>query len=102
MIRRPPISPLSPSTTLSRPPAVGTPLAEQPESTPQLSGCGVELVAGVVVARHDHHVAGFVLNDGVMPEADRAPRGVGRIAKHLDRKSTRLNSSHSQISYAVF
>src|SRR2546427_12054116 len=25
---------------------------------------------------------------------------VGRI--HLDRKSTRLNSSHSQISYAVF
>src|SRR2546427_8120637 len=26
-----------------------------------------------------------------------APRGVGR-----DRKSTRLNSSHSQISYAVF
>src|SRR5688572_32507567 len=25
-----------------------------------------------------------------------------RIALHLDRKSTRLNSSHSQISYAVF
>src|SRR2546430_13369264 len=27
----------------------------------------------------------------------------GRIGRHrLDRKSTRLNSSHSQISYAVF
>src|SRR2546430_11230156 len=29
--------------------------------------------------------------------------GVGAvIGKHRDRKSTRLNSSHSQISYAVF
>src|SRR5688572_32510204 len=27
---------------------------------------------------------------------------VGRSAESLDRKSTRLNSSHSQISYAVF
>src|SRR2546430_9126965 len=26
----------------------------------------------------------------------------GRATIHLDRKSTRLNSSHSQISYAVF
>src|SRR2546430_4964259 len=25
-----------------------------------------------------------------------------RLAEHADRKSTRLNSSHSQISYAVF
>src|SRR2546430_5477339 len=34
-----------------------------------------------------------------------APRGRGRqghAATHGDRKSTRLNSSHSQISYAVF
>src|SRR5205085_4707114 len=28
--------------------------------------------------------------------------GLFATAKHLDRKSTRLNSSHSQISYAVF
>src|SRR5688572_33270163 len=28
--------------------------------------------------------------------------GVLRLAQELDRKSTRLNSSHSQISYAVF
>src|SRR2546427_5697746 len=26
----------------------------------------------------------------------------GELETHLDRKSTRLNSSHSQISYAVF
>src|SRR2546427_9568858 len=28
--------------------------------------------------------------------------GVKSMANNLDRKSTRLNSSHSQISYAVF
>src|SRR2546430_12320683 len=33
--------------------------------------------------------------------ADLAPREVGNVATR-DRKSTRLNSSHSQISYAVF
>src|SRR2546430_14735652 len=27
---------------------------------------------------------------------------VGRVRRAVDRKSTRLNSSHSQISYAVF
>src|SRR5688572_31915403 len=32
-----------------------------------------------------------------------APGDAGRpVGEHLDRKSTRLNSSHSQISYAVF
>src|SRR3989475_8395522 len=29
-------------------------------------------------------------------------RGLGYSVSELDRKSTRLNSSHSQISYAVF
>src|SRR5258707_8872181 len=28
--------------------------------------------------------------------------GVGELLDHLDRKSTRLNSSHANISYAVF
>src|SRR2546430_13176946 len=32
----------------------------------------------------------------------RPPRGGGAAAVRRDRKSTRLNSSHSQISYAVF
>src|SRR2546430_6354427 len=31
-----------------------------------------------------------------------AKLGVGYASVHADRKSTRLNSSHSQISYAVF
>src|SRR5688572_31162288 len=30
------------------------------------------------------------------------PRRDGGCSRHSDRKSTRLNSSHSQISYAVF
>src|SRR2546427_6048235 len=31
-----------------------------------------------------------------------AQSGSSRVLKRIDRKSTRLNSSHSQISYAVF
>src|SRR2546430_11551462 len=34
-----------------------------------------------------------------LPKLQRGPRGGG---SERDRKSTRLNSSHSQISYAVF
>src|SRR6266567_2348393 len=37
-----------------------------------------------------------------VPAGEKAGRAVFRVAKILDRKSTRLNSSHSQISYAVF
>src|SRR2546427_12063709 len=38
---------------------------------------------------------------GAGPGAGPPPRARGR-EEQLDRKSTRLNSSHSQISYAVF
>src|SRR5688572_31240846 len=39
----------------------------------------------------------------VLPAADRARMAsAGLRSPELDRKSTRLNSSHSQISYAVF
>src|SRR5205085_10858945 len=34
--------------------------------------------------------------------SERRSRGGGNAGSRLDRKSTRLNSSHSQISYAVF
>src|SRR5688572_32743570 len=36
------------------------------------------------------------------PAAARGQRAAGRVWTAGDRKSTRLNSSHSQISYAVF
>src|SRR5688572_32450448 len=39
----------------------------------------------------------------VLPHPDRdSPGRPGRGSRTTDRKSTRLNSSHSQISYAVF
>src|SRR3990167_5411151 len=43
-----------------------------------------------------HHTRLFRL------QLDRARRHESGIAQKADRKSTRLNSSHSQISYAVF
>src|SRR2546430_11865081 len=77
MIRRPPRSTLFPYTTLFR-----SVHREECEIHQQAPGCG---------ARSKFHWAS-------MPPAiaflQRRERG--------DRKSTRLNSSHSQISYAVF
>src|SRR2546427_5744619 len=41
--------------------------------------------------------------EAVCPRVAYMPQGLGRnLYPTLDRKSTRLNSSHSQISYAVF
>src|SRR5688572_14711285 len=49
-------------------------------------------------------VATGPLTSDALAEAMRARLGVGALAFYdaIDRKSTRLNSSHSQISYAVF
>src|SRR2546430_13642429 len=49
--------------------------------------------------------SGFCLARGrARPEVSPAPRLLATLRAHrpTDRKSTRLNSSHSQISYAVF
>src|SRR2546430_6391294 len=72
MIRRPPRSTLFPYTTLFRSAVV----VQVPDA----------LVAGV-----DRHEA-----------APRLAQAAGQEHELADRKSTRLNSSHSQISYAVF
>src|SRR2546427_8178039 len=89
MIRRPPRSTLFPYTTLFRS------LTDR--------RCASKLVF------LSHHTAG-----NVSPEWDDVTlkddtyavympgKNYGAIATKLDRKSTRLNSSHSQISYAVF
>src|SRR3712207_8303855 len=77
MIRRPPRSTLFPYTTLFR----SSPLR------PILSPSGKRL-------RHEcpRH----------LPPAEPHPSGAARGREHRDRKSTRLNSSHANISYAVF
>src|SRR2546430_12878944 len=79
MIRRPPRSTLFPYTTLFRS-AGAFPMAFR-ESDP----------VGVVVAAERCREL-FDLNS----------LGLLRELRSKDRKSTRLNSSHSQISYAVF
>src|SRR5256885_7418033 len=84
MIRRPPRSTLFPYTTLFRSAPRG----------PRRSGAASGAAAG----------------DRFAAESDRAPRGKGRrydrrrdeSRRGGDRKSTRLNSSHLVISYAVF
>src|SRR2546430_8192038 len=77
MIRRPPRSTLFPYTTLFR--------------------SQVEKVLGEIEAQHSRQIR-------VMNKIDLLPveqRNTLRDGPE-DRKSTRLNSSHSQISYAVF
>src|SRR2546427_7306517 len=81
MIRRPPRSTLFPYTTLFR--SAGHALA-QIEHTVVRQG------------RRRRGLQSFLVH-GLRPFAM-----VSNRAKKLDRKSTRLNSSHSQISYAVF
>src|SRR5688572_33203228 len=44
----------------------------------------------------------FYMNYNLNPQTTPWRDAIGNTVKYLDRKSTRLNSSHSQISYAVF
>src|SRR2546427_6258342 len=61
-----------------------------------LTVTGVQTCALPILRRGDRHAHRILNPDGVH-RGDRGLRATG-----LDRKSTRLNSSHSQISYAVF
>src|SRR2546430_8129701 len=84
MIRRPPRSTLFPYTTLFR---------------SSSSGQRTDVPAEAAVQGTDH----------LFDDAVQRGRGLDHLPRHQppedrvgDRKSTRLNSSHSQISYAVF
>src|SRR2546430_8073494 len=77
MIRRPPRSTLFPYTTLFRPPC-------------ERKVRDIFRQARPVVRPPQVFARGLQLH------------GTEPVIEHLDRKSTRLNSSHSQISYAVF
>src|SRR2546429_5802317 len=78
MIRRPPRSTLFPYTTLFRSGGTGRLLSSQ-----RLSGCLCACASGQSFGR-------------------RTAGGNALDQLALDRKSTRLNSSHGYISYAVF
>src|SRR3712207_8116416 len=91
MIRRPPRSTLFPYTTLFRSPrhrdALGRALEEVRDALDGLEqGLPVDLVA-------------VHLTVAVQAMGEITGETVG---EDLDRKSTRLNSSHANISYAVF
>src|SRR5256885_10159230 len=89
MIRRPPRSTLFPYTTLFR-----------SKASPSAS---LHVTAAVFHSKYDD--IQIVVREGVAPVVQNA--GVATIDGaelewKLDRKSTRLNSSHLVISYAVF
>src|SRR3712207_8970595 len=95
MIRRPPRSTLFPYTTLFRS-VSGLDVAVQAEvvlpSAPNGSGTSVSLLARRAGGNHYQAVFRFTATKTVTVAIQRVK----------DRKSTRLNSSHANISYAVF
>src|SRR3712207_9019810 len=99
MIRRPPRSTLFPYTTLFR---------SDPEDATKVLIGEPEAVAGLAAYRS-------MISDGVSPQAMsvyKEDESAGSFLRgdavfmrnwpYVDRKSTRLNSSHANISYAVF
>src|SRR3712207_9572656 len=102
MIRRPPRSTLFPYTTLFRSEDVARPVgvhdvaeagADQGQGPERRRGVGV--IGGQDRAKRDG--GGAVAGGEAFPVVGVLPGG----AEELDRKSTRLNSSHANISYAV-
>src|SRR3712207_8767965 len=91
MIRRPPRSTLFPYTTLFR--------SEGRARLHHLAQKGVG--AHPVRLARDLHEGAVRRRGAVQPELH-ADESLDPHEAHLDRKSTRLNSSHANISYAVF
>src|SRR3712207_7405555 len=91
MIRRPPRSTLFPYTTLFRSRRGDAELAVAVEAD------RAQVALREAVRRYQLHRRRLQLVDGVRDLHVEEPRGVVQ-----DRKSTRLNSSHANISYAVF
>src|SRR3712207_8753005 len=95
MIRRPPRSTLFPYTTLFRS------LKQKEKDWQQI------LAQGQSSSPHEQKVSLGVWTCGLVVEFSALCfSGLGSVLGHgptpLDRKSTRLNSSHANISYAVF
>src|SRR2546430_8839863 len=91
MIRRPPRSTLFPYTTLFR-----------SEYIPEKQDNSINMVTDMQEAWQDWFktVKSTEVSEEEVAETPEEP--VEETIEEADRKSTRLNSSHSQISYAVF
>src|SRR5688572_31742524 len=94
MMRRPPRSTLFPYTTLFRSLLVYAAVAAS-----ALAGAGAGSLAASSAPLATAVEAGGLAELSWVVRAGAAIAALGVL---LDRKSTRLNSSHSQISYAVF
>src|SRR3712207_8329696 len=92
MIRRPPRSTLFPYTTLFR--SSDLPHRSRPEDRRDHGEVGLD-------PAHPIHYAPDLLRVGHRLLAHRQHEQIGDH-QSVDRKSTRLNSSHANISYAVF
>src|SRR5688572_30869003 len=85
IIRRPPTSTLFPYTTLFR----------SPESEPMIIGRNF-------LVKINANIGNSAIASSIDEEVEKMRWATKWGADTVDRKSTRLNSSHSQISYAVF
>src|SRR2546427_5721422 len=110
MIRRPPRSTLFPYTTLFRSVSLEPARRATPEHLPhqdsEIEGARVDQQSFEDVPMPTQvsaaHPAGVVhVSEGPFDTLSASTQEPRRVCR-TDRKSTRLNSSHSQISYAVF
>src|SRR3712207_7836489 len=97
MIRRPPRSTLFPYTTLFRSDLLG----DLPAGA-RLGALGEHTGEDVGQAGQLRRVGGVAAAEGEAEADERQPGLLDGDDAQADRKSTRLNSSHANISYAVF
>src|SRR5439155_21055266 len=95
----PPSSTLFPYTTLFRSPRLVAATKPGEKADLEVWRAGKRERLSVTVGEIPAEVAS---NARQPQKKDTSPTGLGLAVRDLDRKSTRLNSSHVAISYAVF
>src|SRR3712207_8819874 len=96
MIRRPPRSTLFPYTTLFR--SHATEIRRRfPKILRRVSGYNLDVFAQAFSAAEDNFTESVGLHQLIV-----GSEGTLAVVAEADRKSTRLNSSHANILYAVF